>query len=264
MAKQTPNIRISSKDLQEYNRLMRNAKNKIRRLQKQGIDLMGEIELPTLSAFGSRKEFNEWKEFTEKFNKGLKREYKIRRNEEGEAILQKEIDEYEKQQKKAIENALEHYKERTTESQRLFLKPTKNLDIPDAISWEKLSRERFLRRTEWLEERADPNFITARDLLFKNNFIASVEGSFNKNDLANQAVELLHQTDPKDLLQLFKHEDFEDVFTFEIYDSEGQIIGADNNHLESMITILTAVKERGIENVLDENDFLLKNFPDKI
>jgi hypothetical protein len=264
MAKQPPQIRISSKDLQEYNRLMRNAKNKIRRLQKQGIDLMGEIELPTLSAFGSRKQFNEWKEFTEKFNKGLKREYKIRRNEEGEAILQKEIDEYVEKEKKAIQLAEEHYKNKTTESERLFLKPSKNLDIPDHIDWKKLSRARFKARTEWLDKRSDENFITERDIIFKNNFIASVEGSFNSDDLSREVVELLHKMSPKDLLQLFKHEDFEKVFTFEIYDSEGQFVDADRKALEEMLIVLQTVDEMGIDFLLEENDFLLKNFPDKI
>jgi hypothetical protein len=45
-------IRISKNDEQEYKRLVRNAKAKMRRLQKQhGIDLTDEISLPSLFFF---------------------------------------------------------------------------------------------------------------------------------------------------------------------------------------------------------------------
>ena len=57
------NIRISNKDKKEYAKLVKNAKSKVRRVQKNyGIDLSKEIELPSLESFETRKQFNEWKQ----------------------------------------------------------------------------------------------------------------------------------------------------------------------------------------------------------
>jgi hypothetical protein len=85
-------IRISKKDEQEYKRLINNAKAKIRRVKKtHNIDLSDEIQLPSLSSFQNRKEFNNFKEDINKFNKGLKNDYKIVKNEKGESFTRKEL-----------------------------------------------------------------------------------------------------------------------------------------------------------------------------
>jgi hypothetical protein len=69
----------------------------MRRLQKHhGIDLTDEISLPSLSSFQNRKEFNNFKEDINKFNKGLKNDYKIVKNEQGVAFTKKEVKKYEK------------------------------------------------------------------------------------------------------------------------------------------------------------------------
>jgi hypothetical protein len=97
-------IRISKNDEQEYKRLVRNAKAKMRRLKKDhGIDLTDEISLPSLSSFQNRKEFNNFTEYINKFNKGLKNDYKIVKNEQGVAFTKKEVKNYERKQKEAID-----------------------------------------------------------------------------------------------------------------------------------------------------------------
>jgi hypothetical protein len=94
-------IRITKKDEAEYKRLINNAKAKIRRVKKtHNIDLSDEIKLPSLSSFQNRKEFNNFKEDINKFNKGLKNDYKIVKNEKGESFTRKEIKTYEQNKKK--------------------------------------------------------------------------------------------------------------------------------------------------------------------
>lgn len=64
--KKTP-IKIRSVDEKEYSRLVRNAKNKIKRTQdKFGIDITDKINIPDLKSFKTRKEFNSWKDDMEK------------------------------------------------------------------------------------------------------------------------------------------------------------------------------------------------------
>jgi hypothetical protein len=85
-------IRITKKDEAEYKRLINNAKAKIRRVKKtHNIDLTDEIKLPSLSSFQNRKEFNNFKEDINKFNKGLKNDYKIVKNDKGESFTKKEM-----------------------------------------------------------------------------------------------------------------------------------------------------------------------------
>lgn len=256
-----PNIRISKTDKAEYQKLMRNAKAKMKRLQKQGIDLTGEIELPPLSAFENRKQFNEWKDFTNKFNKGLKKEYKVYTTENGAKLLGKEIKQLEETNIKAITMAEEHYKNRTPESETVF-KKVSNLDIPDKVKWKELpSRKAFQEKLENMQKRSDPDFFTKRDVQFKSNFIKGVMQAFDSFWLSEEVKERLEKIDPNDLLQLFKHEKFSRVFQFEIYYNEDHLL----DYLESMNEVLKSYEERGLEGLMDgENDFLLKNFPDKV
>jgi hypothetical protein len=196
-------IRISKNDEQEYKRLVRNAKAKMRRLQKQhGIDLTNEISLPSLSSFQNRKEFNNFKEDINKFNKGLKNDYKIVKNDQGVAFTKKEVKNYERKQKEAIELAEQYYQKTKTENQKIFLKPS-NLDIPRKIDLNDIkTRENFKNRMENLTKRSDPDYFNYRDELFKTNYIKSILGSFNEREIVNEIVELL-QAIPADRFMIF-------------------------------------------------------------
>jgi hypothetical protein len=230
-------IRISKNDEQEYKRLVRNAKAKMRRLQKQhGIDLTDEISLPSLSSFQNRKEFNNFKEDINKFNKGLKNDYKIVKNEQGVAFTKKEVKNYERKQKEAIQLAEEHYAKTKTENQKIFLKPS-NLDIPRKIDLNDISsRSNFNQRLENLTKRSDPQFFNERDERFKENYIKSIQGSFNENSMVASIVEMLEDIPADYLIQVYK--DNLALFDFEQFDSEGQEVGADMQDLEKIHQIL--------------------------
>jgi hypothetical protein len=244
-------IRITKKDEQEYKRLINNAKAKIRRVKKtHNIDLTDEIKLPSLSSFQNRKEFNNFKEDINKFNKGLKNDYKIVKNDKGDSFTRKEIKEYERKQKEAIRLAEEHYSKMKTEEQKIFLKPS-NLDIPKSKSWQDLNRKAFDQRLENLTKRSDPQFFSERLDRFRDNYIKSLELSFNDSSRLQRVIDMINDIPPDYFLQLFKEKtkwlDFE-VFYNE--DHEGS-----NRELEKIETILKD---------FDPDDYLLKNFPDKV
>jgi hypothetical protein len=247
-------IRISKNDEQEYKRLVRNAKAKMRRLQKQhGIDLTNEISLPSLSSFQNRKEFNNFKEDINKFNKGLKNDYKIVKNDKGVAFTKKEVKAYEKKQKEAIQLAEEHYEKTKAENQKIFLKPS-NLDIPRKIDLNDIkSRDNFKQRLENLTKRSMPNYFNQRDKDFRDNYIKSIQGSFNENSLVASIVEMLEEIPPDYFYEIYK--DNIEWFDFELFDSEGQEVGADVTHLEKIHSILLD---------FSASDYLLKDFPDKV
>jgi hypothetical protein len=247
-------IRISKNDEQEYKRLVRNAKAKTRRLQKQhGIDLTNEISLPSLSSFQERKEFNNFKEDINKFNKGLKNDYKIVKNEHGVAFTKKEVKNYERKQKEAIQLAEEHYAKTKTENQKIFLKPS-NLDIPRKIDLNDIkTRENFKTRMENLTKRSDPDYFNERDELFKTNYIKSILGSFNEREVVNEIVELIQAIPADRFYDIYK--EYIDYFDFELFDSEGQAVGADDGHLSVIRLVLSS-------SINEER--LLQDFPDKV
>jgi hypothetical protein len=247
-------IRISKNDEQEYKRLVRNAKAKMRRLQKQhGIDLTDEISLPSLSSFQNRKEFNNFKEDINKFNKGLKNDYKIVKNDQGVAFTKKEVKAYEKKQKEAIQLAEEHYEKTKTENQKIFLKPS-NLDIPRKIDLNDIrTRENFKNRMENLTKRSDPEYFNYRDELFKTNYIKSILGSFNEREIVEEIVELLQAIPADRFYDIYK--EYIEFFDFELFDSEGQSVGADDGHLAAIRLVLSSSVNEAR---------LLQDFPDKV
>jgi hypothetical protein len=247
-------IRISKNDEQEYKRLVRNAKAKMRRLQKQhGIDLTNEISLPSLSSFQNRKEFNNFKEDINKFNKGLKNDYKIVKNEQGVAFTKKEVKNYERKQKEAIELAEQYYQKTKTENQKIFLKPS-NLDIPRKIDLNDIkTRENFKNRMENLTKRSDPDYFNYRDELFKTNYIKSILGSFNEREIVEEIVELLQAIPADRFYDIYK--EYIEFFDFELFDSEGQSVGADDGHLAAIRLVLSSSVNEAR---------LLQDFPDKV
>ena len=247
-------IRIRSSDEAEYKRLVRNAKAKMRRLKKDhGIDLTDEISLPSLSSFQTRKEFNNFKEDINKFNKGLKNDYKIVKNDQGIAFTKKEVKKYERKQKEAIQLAEEHYAKTKTENQKIFLKPS-NLDIPRKIDLNDIkTRENFKTRMENLTKRSNPDYFNERDELFKTNYIKSILGSFNEREVVNEIVELIQAIPADRFYDIYK--EYIDYFDFELFDSEGQAVGADDGHLSVIRLVLSS-------SINEER--LLQDFPDKV
>lgn len=97
-----PRIRITENDRAEYARLVKNTKAKIRNTVKNygpiihdvsrdengqitltTFDIRSKLSIPSLDSFKTRKEFNEWKESTQKFNSGKSPHSKFTKNKNG-------------------------------------------------------------------------------------------------------------------------------------------------------------------------------------
>jgi hypothetical protein len=245
-------IRISKKDEQEYKRLIRNAKSKIRRVKKaHNIDLSDEIKLPSLSSFQNRKEFNNFKEDINKFNKGLKNDYKIVKNEQGVSFTKKEVRKYEKAQKEAIKNAEEYYAKVKTEEQKIFLKPS-NLDIPRSIDLNDIrNRQNFEQRLQNLIKRSDPEHFNERLERFRDNYIKSLEMSFNDSSRLRRVKDMINEIPPDYFLQMYKMN--QAYLDFEVFYNPDQEM--DERELEKIELIL---------GTFDTGDYDLKDFPDKV
>jgi hypothetical protein len=170
----------------------------------------------------------------------------------GESLTKKQVKEYERKQKESIRLAKEHYEKTTAEQQKIFLKPN-NLDIPRNIPWQTLNRKDFEQRLENLTKRSDPDYFNERDELFKTNYIKSVLGSFNEREVVDEIVELIQAIPADKFYDIYK--EFLEYFDFELFDSEGQTVGADDGHLAAIRLALS-------HNVNEER--LLKDFPDKV
>ena len=107
-----PRIRITQNDRAEFARLARNAKAKVRRTFKNyGIDLTGEVDIPTLDDFKTRKQFNEWREKVESFTNRNNLNYQFVKNDFGVSASKKELNDIARDVKKAQRLADQKIKE---------------------------------------------------------------------------------------------------------------------------------------------------------
>jgi hypothetical protein len=83
---------------------------------------------------------------------------------------------------KPLKIAEEHYEKTKTEQQKIFLKPS-NLDIPRSKPWQELNRKAFDQRLENLTKRSDPKHFDERLERFRDNYIKSLEMSFNEREV---------------------------------------------------------------------------------
>ncbi|USL89528.1 primer terminal protein [Bacillus phage vB_BceP_LY3] len=91
--KKQPKFTIREVDIQNFERLQRNAKAMIRsRKKKYGVDISGEIDLKTnISQFKSRREFNEWKDKMGRLKN--RADLQITKTKEGTVASKKQIHE---------------------------------------------------------------------------------------------------------------------------------------------------------------------------
>jgi hypothetical protein len=106
---------------------------------------------------------------------------------------------------------------------------------------------------ENLTKRSNPDYFNERDELFKTNYIKSILGSFNEREVVNEIVELIQAIPADRFYDIYK--EYIDYFDFELFDSEGQAVGADDGHLSVIRLVLSS-------SINEER--LLQDFPDKV
>lgn len=272
MAKQ-PEIRIMKRDIDEFNRLRRNYRAKVRRVKKStgfeldDIDTALGIEYPDLrafknkEAFKTRAEFNQWKKKMQTVNSRNFSSLKIETNKQG-MKYPKIIEEQGKQASKLasdkVAELIKQYENLSIRSEkgeelgkvkhREYMKPDGEMFGLAQVSEFDIDRyknpESVEKRIDKDISRADESYYDERKERMRDNFasIFNVEDDPEKMELYNR----LKQLDPEDFYELYLTRI---VMDFEDWDSDGGafIRGNDNEGLNIINTILDLYDEGNID-----------------
>lgn len=212
-------IRITKNDREEYARLVRNTKAKVRRtIKNYGIDLSDEINLPPIEEFKTRKQLNEFKEKQRMFTSRSNLKYQFKKNEYGVVASKRELLDIEMNNKKAQRLAKEKIKEmenkpfisggreQGTVGQRMkqMNKPNAaGIVVPPDFNFEKVrNRQQLEQKKENVERRANENYFDERMERMKQNYIRLLSDTFNSD--ANPLIELLEGVPSDDFYEMYQ------------------------------------------------------------
>lgn len=238
MRRTPPSIRITQNDRQEYARLVRNTKAKIRRAnQKYGIDLSTQIQIPSIEDFTTRNQFNEFKQKQKSFTNRNNKDFQFKKNEFGVVATKRELEEIQRNTKKAQEIAdklrseanekpfISGGKEQGTVGQRMMQmgKPnTAGITRPPDFDFEKIrTRAQLEKKMKNMEERSDEEFFDKRMEQMKENLTKLIEETFHSD--ADELVKRLREIPPDDFYEMFLMFDelnFDYIYTTESDGSE--------------------------------------------
>jgi hypothetical protein len=179
-------------------------------------DIRDKLKIPKLEDFASRKEFNEWKYETEKFNKGVSAHSKIVKNKHGVNATEYLLTVAENTVKRANENA---EKERKKLKDKPFISRGKVVDTalerqallrrPQALGFSKTEFDfgnqhtflDFSRNFTNLIRKGDADYYNWRKETMKENFIELLVRAFHSD--SNELVYRLSQITPDEFYEMY-------------------------------------------------------------
>lgn len=218
----------------EYTKLANRVRAKKRNIKKKyGIDFDSVIQTPGLHSFESKKDYNQWKKQVEKFTNRYNLAYQFRKNDEGIVASVKEINLAKRMNKLARDKAIK--KDREIKKLPYFANPNEKsgtvgdrmvqyyrpqsvtgIYIPDKFDFNKFETRRdFKEYIETMSERAKPDYFTSRNEIMKQNFIETLE--FSYNSLAEDLIKSLRNINADDFYEMYI---MFDAFDFDLYQSE--------------------------------------------
>lgn len=241
--RRTTGIRLTRNDKAEFKRLVKNSKAKIRRvLKKYGVDLSNEIDIPDIDNFSDRQDFNEWKNHMRSFTDRRNLNYQYVKNDYDVVASKSQINEInknielankraqelrEKNKDKPIISAGEKTVATVGGQQEILKNPSSLLSNHKKFDFDKVTSNEEL---EWELNRSrkisDVYYYDRRLETLKDNFIRSVEGSFNS--LADDLVKELREIRADHFYEMFQ---MYAELDFALFDSEGQIVTANEGIL---------------------------------
>lgn len=250
-------MRVSQKDLKEYNKLNKSVKAKIARTKKNyGIDLRGEVMTDLPLEMFTRKMFNVWKEKASSFTNRANQNYQFVKNEHGVTATKKEVNELKKEIKKAQKVAKEKIKKiekniPSVKERNVFMKePTHGIYVPKDLNFGQFrSRRDFEKRVQTMQEKANPKYYDERTRKMQENYIKSLEETFNSD--SDELVGMIREMSSDEFYDLYLREGEMQFRLFYV----GEYTGQDpTDTIEELMSYVERYK-RG-----DYNDGL-KNFP---
>ncbi|QDH50333.1 DNA terminal protein [Bacillus phage Karezi] len=248
-----------------YSKLSRSVKNKIKRVEENyGVKLGGEIRVPAPDMFPSRAEFTRWRKQAESFTDRNNRKYQYVKNKFGIVASKAYLDELQENTKRAQKLSKEftsRFDERPIiakgkpigvtvgEQKMFFAKPDKGIGKVRDFNFDDItSRDTLTRRFETARLRSEEAYYENSLITMQDNFIRSVEGSFNSE--ADYLVDLLRLVPPDAFYELYS---IYNEIDFEIFDSEGQFINANED-------ILSRIEMYVEDYLAGKTDMSLKGF----
>lgn len=247
-------IRISESDRKEYARLAKNTRAKINRTAKKyGIDISGDIEIPKISEFKTRAEYNEWKDSVRRFTNRDNWKYQFVKNKYGVVASKKEIREVERYTEMAQRRAegiikdakykpfISGGKQQGTLADRMAMMGRPNaggIYVPPDFNFDSMQTgSQFKNRKENLKERSRSDFMDRRANTMRDNFANILELSFHSaaSDLADE----IRAIPGLDFFEMYLSID---EFDFNMFDSDGQNVDADEGTLSEIQSYVNRYK----------------------
>lgn len=248
----------------------------MKRIQKNyGVNLIGEIPLPTLSAFQNRKQFNEWKQEVSSFTNRNNQNYQYKKNEHGVVATKATLNEIERNTKRAqriAEQTKKKMKDKpfisggevvgtVGERQRMMARPTMTgFGKPVTFDFNKIhTQSELMKRKETMKKKADPAYYNKRSERMKELYIEGIAEKFNSD--ADSLVKKLKEMPADDFYVMFQiFDEFEQTFD----PSPQKYVGYDGGYVDEHSNLRELER---VENYVDlyfeggmDADLLLKEF----
>lgn len=262
MVKKNYQFNVGKKTKALYEKELRNTKRKINRVRKKyGVDLSNEIELPSLESFSSRKEMNEWIRKVQSFRNRGNLDYQFVKNKYDVVASKKEIFEIKENTRKAQRLADEKIasmqnlpfisggkQQHTVGMQR----PNKSgITRPKDFNFDAVrNKQRLKDIQESTRNKSTKDYYDKRNEVMIENFIDILKLSFHSG--ADELIEELKKINPDDFYEMYL---MFDEFDFSLFDSEGQMLGADEGTIAQMLSYAKAFNNGELDLSLYHENF---------
>jgi hypothetical protein len=214
-----PLMRITKNDIAIYDRLNRNVKAKINRVQKNfHRDLSGEIKTDFKLDKVTRATFNAWVEQAKSFTNRSNTNYQFKKNKNGVVITGKEYNEIKRNIEIDRRNAEKRRKKEPVNLNNVYLKkPKDEFGVMGRFNFDAIqSRKVFEERLENSRKRISPTYYDDRIRIMRENYIEKLYDVFNSD--AEPLVAQILEMDLNDFYDLYLREErmqFDFVYTAE-------------------------------------------------
>jgi hypothetical protein len=222
------------------------------------IDIRDKMNVPSLESFSSRKEFNEWKYETEKFNKGVSSRSKFKRNIHGLAVTEQFMLVAENLNKKEIRLAKKLRDriisqpftvggvEQGSMEQRLLTmgrNNPQNIHIPKPFDFSQVKTLSRLKEVfDNMKNRSSEEKMNRRLERFKELYMESLERQFNSD--ADDVLEMIKEIPADVFYEMYKIEDVFEIL-FDPSPQEGYSVQwVDESNMSSQLGRIESYLER--------------------